>query len=226
MAANSSKPLISQAVPGVSGQLGGERLGRAVALALVCGALVALPVLGVFGSFWDVGATADTLFRTVFGCTPGMAQTYGSDTCTLDWIMGTNAGWDKHNLGSHMVATYLNILAGFESETAGQAELQSRAFDSVEELRDQRGARLVMARRTPPAVLWAILIGGGAAVLAVAAASSLGGGLRATYVALLAAVIAFALFAIYALSHPLRSGLAAETASLLEHVPRTQLRPD
>ncbi len=125
-----------------------------------------------------------------------------------------------------LVDRMLRILAGFEPETAGQAELQSRAFDSVEELRDQRGARLVMARRTPPAVLWAILIGGGAAVLAVAAASSLGGGLRATYVALLAAVIAFALFAIYALSHPSRSGLAAETASLLEHVPRTQLRPD
>lgn len=62
---------------------------------------------------WPAGATADTLFRTVFGCTPGMAQTYGSDSCTLDWIMGTNAGWDQHNLGSHMVATYLNILAGF-----------------------------------------------------------------------------------------------------------------
>src|SRR5690606_3619593 len=124
------------------------------------------------------------------------------------------------------VVGVLWVLGGWGRGTAGRAGRQSRACDGVEELRDRRGARLVMARRTPPAVLWAILIGGGAAVLAVAAASSLGGGLRATYVALLAAVIAFALFAIYALSHPLRSGLAAETASLLEHVPRTQLRPD
>ncbi|HEX7091875.1 MAG TPA: DUF4239 domain-containing protein [Longimicrobiales bacterium] len=125
-----------------------------------------------------------------------------------------------------LVDRMLRILAGFQPETAGQAELQSRAFDVVQELRDQRGVRLVMARRTPPAVLWAILIAGGVAVLAVAAATSLGGRLRATYVALLAAVIAFALFAIYALSHPVRSGLAAETASLFDHVLRAPLRPD
>ena len=40
---------------------GGDHLGRAVALALICSALVALPVLGVFGSFLDVAAAADTL---------------------------------------------------------------------------------------------------------------------------------------------------------------------
>lgn len=125
-----------------------------------------------------------------------------------------------------VVDRILRILAGFEPETAGQAELQSWAFDVLEELSDQRGVRLAMARRTPPPVLWAILIAGGAAVLAVAGASSLGGRLRATYVALLAAVIAFALFAIYALSHPVRSGLAAEMAPLLDHVLRTPLRPD
>ena len=125
-----------------------------------------------------------------------------------------------------LVDRMLRILAGFEPQTAGQAELQSRAFDVVQELRDQRGVRLATARRAPPAVLWAILIGGGAATLAVAAASSLGGRLRAAYVALLAAMIAFALFAIYALSHPVRSGLAAEIAPLLEHAPRTPHRPD
>ncbi len=40
---------------------GGDHLGRAVALALICSALVALPVLGVFGSFLDVATAADTL---------------------------------------------------------------------------------------------------------------------------------------------------------------------
>jgi iron(III) transport system permease protein len=39
----------------------GEGLGRAIALALVCSALVSLPVLGVFGSFWDPGESAATL---------------------------------------------------------------------------------------------------------------------------------------------------------------------
>jgi iron(III) transport system permease protein len=38
-----------------------DGLGRAIALALVCSALVALPVLGVFGSFWDPGESAATL---------------------------------------------------------------------------------------------------------------------------------------------------------------------
>ncbi len=61
---------------------------------------------------WPAGATPDTLFRTVFGCTSAMSDTYGSDSCTLDWIMGANAGWDKNNLGAHLVAAYLNVLAG------------------------------------------------------------------------------------------------------------------
>lgn len=39
----------------------GDGLGRAIALALVCSALVALPVLGVFASFWDPGESAGTL---------------------------------------------------------------------------------------------------------------------------------------------------------------------
>jgi iron(III) transport system permease protein len=47
--------------PGSRAAPRGERLGLAVGLALVCGALVALPVLGVFGSFWDLGAAAETL---------------------------------------------------------------------------------------------------------------------------------------------------------------------
>lgn len=64
---------------------------------------------------WPAGATATTLFRTVFICTSGMSSTYGSDTCTLDWIMGTNATWDKDNLGAHLVAAYLNVLAGYTS---------------------------------------------------------------------------------------------------------------
>jgi iron(III) transport system permease protein len=38
-----------------------ESVGLAIGLALVCGGLVALPVLGVFGSFLDVATAADTL---------------------------------------------------------------------------------------------------------------------------------------------------------------------
>ena len=38
-----------------------DGLGRALSLAIVCGALVALPVLSVFASFWRAGDSADTL---------------------------------------------------------------------------------------------------------------------------------------------------------------------
>ncbi|MGH6610603.1 MAG: ABC transporter permease [Burkholderiaceae bacterium] len=38
-----------------------DGLGRALALAIVCSAVVALPVLGVFGSFWHAAQSAETL---------------------------------------------------------------------------------------------------------------------------------------------------------------------
>jgi hypothetical protein len=108
------------------------------------------------------------------------------------------------------------ILAGFEPATPAQVDLQSRAFDAVEELADQRRFRLQAIRRTLPPILWVILVGGAAAVLVVVASSSADGRLPAVYLALLSAMISFALFAIYALSHPIRSGLAAELAPFLE----------
>ena len=108
------------------------------------------------------------------------------------------------------------ILAGFEPATPPQVDLQSRAFDAVEELADQRRFRLQAIRRTLPPILWVILVGGAVAVLVVVASSSVDGRLPAVYLALLSAMISFALFAIYALSHPIRSGLAAELAPFLE----------
>lgn len=108
------------------------------------------------------------------------------------------------------------ILADFEPATPGQTDLQSRAFDAVEELANQRRIRLYAIRRSLPPILWVILIGGAAAILGVVASSSAEGRLPAIYLALLAAVISVALFAIYALSHPIRSGLAAELVPFIE----------
>ena len=42
-----------------------DGLGRALSLAIVCGALVALPVLSVFASFWRAGESAGTLRHLV-----------------------------------------------------------------------------------------------------------------------------------------------------------------
>lgn len=102
------------------------------------------------------------------------------------------------------------ILARFEPTTAGQAELQTRAFDAVEELGDARRALQLAVRRTPPPIIWVILAGGAAAVITLAAISSVGGRLPAVYLAVLTAVVALALYAIYALAYPVRTGLLAD----------------
>ncbi|HEX7118881.1 MAG TPA: hypothetical protein VF212_08845 [Longimicrobiales bacterium] len=134
-------------------------------------------------------------------------------------LAGGRTGDDADSIVGHLWL----ILAGFEPETAGQAELQSRALDAVEELGNERRARLLAVRRAPPPILWLILAGGATAVLGLAALSSVGGRLPAVYLALLAAVISLALYTIYALSYPVRSGLLDETAlhieSRFEHPP-------
>jgi hypothetical protein len=65
------------------------------------------------GKSYPAGANPTDLFSSVFFCTMEMDSTYGSKTCTLDFIMSTEQSWDKHNLGAHLVAAYLNVLAGF-----------------------------------------------------------------------------------------------------------------
>lgn len=109
-----------------------------------------------------------------------------------------------------------SILTRFEPATAGQSELQTRAFDAVQQLGDARRARLLAVRRTPPPILWTILAGGAAAVLALATISSIGGRIPAVYLALLTAVVSLTLYAIYALTYPVRSGLLTEMSHLTE----------
>ena len=61
---------------------------------------------------WPSGALPTDLFRTVFSCSLQMSNTYGSDSCTLDYILGNQPTFDKYKLGAHLVAAYLNVLAG------------------------------------------------------------------------------------------------------------------
>lgn len=113
------------------------------------------------------------------------------------------------------MARLWRIIAGIEPATPGQAELQARAFEAVQELESQHRTWIHAVRRPLPPILWAMLVGGAVAVLCPAAISSLGSRLRAVYFVLLAAVISFALFVIYTLSYPVRSGLAAGMAPIL-----------
>src|SRR6202008_3712212 len=61
---------------------------------------------------WPAGALPTDLFRPVFTCDLAMSNTYGSDSCTLDYILGNGPTFDKYKLGAHLVAAYLNVLAG------------------------------------------------------------------------------------------------------------------
>ncbi|MGW8389856.1 hypothetical protein [Pseudoduganella sp. HUAS MS19] len=61
---------------------------------------------------WPAGALPTDKFRSVFSCTLEMSNTYGADKCTLDYIMGNGPDFDTHKLGAHLVACYLNVLAG------------------------------------------------------------------------------------------------------------------
>jgi hypothetical protein len=64
---------------------------------------------------WPAGALPTDKFRTVFSCTIAMNSTYGADSCTLDYVLGNEAAFDQYQLGAHLVAAYLNVLAGYSS---------------------------------------------------------------------------------------------------------------
>jgi len=61
---------------------------------------------------WPAGALPTDKFRTVFTTNLEMSGTYGADHCTLDYILGNEPAFDQHKLGAHLVAAYLNVLAG------------------------------------------------------------------------------------------------------------------
>ncbi|WP_431475799.1 hypothetical protein [Massilia eburnea] len=61
---------------------------------------------------WPAGALPTDKFRSMFTCNLEMNSTYGADICTLDYILGNDATFDQYKLGAHLVAAYLNVLAG------------------------------------------------------------------------------------------------------------------
>ena len=117
-----------------------------------------------------------------------------------------------------IVTRLWQTLTSFQPTTPAQTELQSRALDAVDDLTNQRWMRLSMIRRTLHPLIWIILLGGAGAVLSVVAISRPGRPLPAFYLALLAMVLAFALYTIRALSQPARSGVVAEMTPFVDHL--------
>ena len=71
-------------------------LGRALCLAIVCAAVVALPVLSVFASFWQAGESADTLRHLLATVIPSaLAETSLLGFCVMVGVVtvGAAAGW-------------------------------------------------------------------------------------------------------------------------------------
>ena len=106
-------------------------------------------------------------------------------------------------------------LAHFEPGSTAEAEVQSRALDAVQELASQRWNRLSARGPGVPSILWIVLIGGAAGVLLMASVANPGSRLAAVYLSLLTAVIAFALYGLYALSNRAPEGTAIEMQMLL-----------
>jgi len=63
---------------------------------------------------WPAGIDQGTLFRDIFPTTLAQKKTYGSDSCNLEYIL-TPRSWDSQGLGRHIVAAYLNVMAGWSS---------------------------------------------------------------------------------------------------------------
>ncbi len=68
---------------------------------------------------WPVAS--DTLFSRIFSCSEKNDGTYGSSTL-LELVQGCK--FDKHNLGKHLVATYLNVKQGWISYISERTLLQ------------------------------------------------------------------------------------------------------
>lgn len=112
----------------------------------------------------------------------------------------------------------VTILAQFEPATSTQSLLQDKALDAVDELATQHRILLHSRHRQLPALVWVVLIGGGSAMLILVAISSRTSRLAATYLVLITIVISLALYTIYALSYPARTGFLNEVSPRLQHL--------
>lgn len=95
--------------------------------------------------------------------------------------------------------------------TAGGANLHAQALDIVTTIATQRRLRLLAVQRTMPAVVWWILAGGAAVVIGYATFATIPSEpLQLAFTIGLAIVVALSLYAMYALSNPVQSGLELE----------------
>ena len=138
-----------------------------------------------------------------------LARSYAQEVLDEEWPLmeqgtegerGTPEGW---NLVDDMRATLQEV----EPRTEAEAQLYAEGLDQIDRLGDDRRMRLVAAEEGLPGVLWAVLVFGAVVVIGFTYLF----GLQNTWahrlmVAALTAVIALALFTIWAMEYPFSGG--------------------
>ena len=138
-----------------------------------------------------------------------LARSYAQEVVDEEWPLmeqgiegerGTPEAW---NLVDDMRAT----LQELEPVTEAEAQLYAEGLDQIDRLGDDRRMRLVAAEEGLPGVLWAVLVFGAVVVIGFTYLF----GLENTWahglmVAALTAVIALALFTIWAMEYPFSGG--------------------
>ena len=138
------------------------------------------------------------------------ARSYAQEVVDQEWPLveqggiegqrGTPEGW---NLVDDMRATLQDI----EPRTEAEAQLYAEGLTQIDRLGDDRRMRFVAAEEGIPGVLWAVLVFGGVVTVGFTYLF----GLQNTWahrvmVAALTAVIALALFTIWAMEYPFSGG--------------------
>lgn len=119
------------------------------------------------------------------------------------------------NASASIIDDMMNIVVQFDPANNAQSLLQSKAFDAITELSNQRRILVQTGRRPLPGIVWVVLCSGAVAVIGVVAVSSRGSPVGAGYLVLLTILLALALYSIYALSYPIRTGFAGDVTPIL-----------
>src|SRR3712207_1618682 len=143
------------------------------------------------------------------------ARSYAQEVVDEEWSL-MEQGMDDHGRGSpqgwNLIDDIRATLQEIEPQTEAERELYAEGLDQIQRLADARRMRLVQAEEGMPAVLWAVLVFGGVVTVGFTYLFGLGNAWAHRLMVLaLAAVIALALFTIWALEYPFSGGACIPT---------------
>ena len=229
LAALAGLELVQRLVPAEKRQEHNEVAGFLYAvIGVVYAVLLALLVIAVWQQFQKARETVESEANAVADIAwlahglpeperhqlQELAHSYAQEVLDEEWPLmeqgtegerGTPEGW---SLVDDMRATLQELEPGTEAESQlYEAQLYAEGLDQIDRLGDARRMRLVAAEEGLPGVLWAVLVFGGGVVIGFTYLF----GLQNTWahrlmVAALTAVIALALFTIWAMEYPFSSG--------------------